>query len=76
MKTILKSFKGLKDYIDAGDFDKALDSDNSNFLSKDEDSTDAFINTQREVQRVKKPSVQPDSVSDIERRYIWLSKGG
>jgi len=76
MKIILKSFKELKGYIDMEDSDKVLDSENGDLLSIDEDATDAFINAQREVQEDEKPSTRPDSVSDIERRYIWLSKGG
>jgi hypothetical protein len=76
MKASFKNFKELKHYIDNGDSNKVLQSADNHSVSIDEDATDVFINAQRETQEVEKPPVRPDSVNDIERRYMWLSKGG
>lgn len=41
-----------------------------------EDDTDEFINSQRQAQASKKSYSDSQDVSDIEKRYMWLSKGG
>jgi len=76
MKESFKNFKELKSYIDNCDSGQVLQSAGNHSVSISEDATDVFINAQRETQEDEKPPIQPDSVNDIERRYMWLSKGG
>ncbi len=71
-----KSFKELKSYVDNGDSSKVSQNEGNHSVSIEEDATDAFINAQRKTQKVEKQSNQSESAHDIERRYIWLSKGG
>ena len=76
MKKSFKNFKELKSFVDNNTSSKAVKSANNNTVSNDEDATDIFISTQRELQETKRLSVRSESVNDIEKRYIWLSKGG
>jgi hypothetical protein len=76
MKVSFKNFKELKSYIDNGDSSKVSQGIDNNSVSIAEDVTDVFINTQRKTQEVKQLSIRSENVNDIEKRYIWLSKGG
>ncbi|HIE78272.1 MAG TPA: hypothetical protein EYP92_05585 [Candidatus Thioglobus sp.] len=76
MKASFKNFKELKSYIDNDDSSKVLKSTGNNSVSINEDAIDVFINTQRKTQEAKQLSDCAESVNDIEKRYIWLSKGG
>jgi mevalonate pyrophosphate decarboxylase len=76
MKASFKNFKELKSYIDNDDSSKVLKSTSNNSVSINEDAIDVFINIQRKTQEAKQLFDCAESVNDIEKRYIWLSKGG
>lgn len=76
MKASFRNFEELKNYICNSDSSKVLQGANNNSVTIGEDATDVFINTQRKAQEAKQLSIHFESANDIEKCYMWLSKGG